>query len=106
MDSEKKYPFDYSDEEILKRIEELSGRDNNYDPGSPTRMLKIILGLTEIQRRSSKRFAKWSIILSIMVIVFSATAVFYAYNTNKINNQWQEKQIQILKEIKEELKEQ
>ncbi len=102
-DKKRKYPFDFSDKEIFENIGTPLD-DNDYDPGSPAKRLKIMVGLTEIQRRGSKRFTRWSVFLSVSVIILSLVAVYFSYNAYRTSVDWQTEQLKILEEIKNELK--
>jgi len=102
---EKKYPLDFSDKEIFEEAELYANkRIYDDDPGATARALRCMVALTEIQRRSSKRVARWSIILSVTVIILSLIAVYFSYNAYKTSIDWQVKQLQILEEIRNDLK--
>ncbi|MHA1491970.1 MAG: hypothetical protein ACTSRI_20240 [Promethearchaeota archaeon] len=89
--------MDYSDKEIFQ---ELGFKNNDYDPGVPSRALRSIAGLTEIQRRNSRKFSRWSIILTVAVIILSLVAIYFSYNAYRTSIDWQERQLELLEEIK------
>ena len=101
VEKERKYPFDYSDKELY---DEMVFKVFDDDPGAPAKALKNIVALTEIQRRSSNKFTRWSFILSITVIFLSFIAIYFAYSQNKTSVNWQKKQLQILENIENKLK--
>ncbi len=94
-------------------------RGSQYAPGTAVVNSSISLGLTELQRRSSERFAeeslrlakstKWvavrSMITSLLAgVVALGIAVYSVITSNRMNKDWQGKQLEVLEEISEGLK--
>lgn len=96
---------EHTEEELFKIV-------NDNDPKYGT------LALIELQIRNSEKFseeslsitkssrkiAAVSIILSIVVIILSGIAIYSAFESNNISNEWQSQQLQVLEEIRDSLK--
>lgn len=110
------YPFDRSDEEIEGYIRECSVemKSMRHNTNGVIRLNALVqLGQNELQKRSnqeflkttseasfaSQRFARRAIGISVVAMVLSFVTAFLAYRDARSDQQWQDEQLEILRNI-------
>lgn len=63
--------------------------------------IKRLVEITRKQGKSSSNLSKWSLVFSIMAVLFAAGAVFFSFIDFKGDALWQKQQIEVLTDIKE-----
>ena len=108
------YPSDSTDEQIYQVIKELSGEVLNTGANINTvlQLTPLInLGQNELQKRildrSSKetsKLEKIAIIIASVSIILSAIAIYFSYQSVKSSERWENNQIELLKQIRDNTK--
>ena len=108
MDQHKIYPVAYSDAELTREAATLSKRVTAYDPrtGNGEDLIKdsVLFNVTyiELQNRKAQRVSRlmiWLACLSAIVAAASLLVAWFAYETARAGDKWQEQHIRMLGEI-------
>ena len=108
MDQPRIYPTGYSDADLAREAAELSRRVTAYDPrsGNGEDLIKdsVLFNVTyiELQNRTAHRVSRlmtWLTCLSAAVAAASLLVAWFAYETARAGDKWQEQQIRTLVEI-------
>ena len=110
----KNYPSGSTDEEIYQAIKELSADVLNSGANINTvlQLTPVVnLGQNELQKRilerSSKetsKLEKIAIVIASVSIILSAIAIYFSYQSVKSSERWENNQIELLKQIRDNAK--
>ena len=112
MDELRIYPVAYSDMELAREAAELSKRVTAYNPrtGNGEDLIKdsVLFNITyiELQNRKAQRVSKlmvWLTCLSAAVALASLLVAWFAYETTRASDKWQDEHIRLLGEISKNL---
>ena len=112
MDELRIYPVAYSDVELAREAAELSKRVTAYDRhgGNAEDLIKdsVLFNITyiELQNRKAQRVSKlmiWLTCLSAAVALASLLVAWFAYETTRASDKWQDEHIRLLGEISKNL---
>ena len=108
MDENNIYPVAYSDSELTREAAELSKRVAAYDPrtGNGEDLIKdsVLFNVTyiELQNRKAHRVSRlmiWLTCLSAVVAAASLLVAWFAFETTRAGDKWQDQHIRLLGEI-------
>ena len=106
------YPLDHTADDLRKKAAELSQRILAYDPktGNAENLIKdsVLFNVTyiELQNRATARATKLMVYLawaSAVVAAASLAVAWLSYQATRSGDQWQSKQLELLKVISERI---
>ncbi len=80
---QKSYPQGYSTEELEMEIDKYGNESPNSHLGS-SYYARASLGLTELERRSTAKLGWWTLLISILALIFSILAVLYTAEQTRL----------------------
>ncbi len=94
----KSYPRKYNNKELTESIDSCGSYPlGQVNDGSF--YTRSSLGLTELQRRNSAKFGWWSLGISLVALLFSIIAVWFAHLSYNDSNEWKAEQLKQLEQI-------
>ena len=95
----KSYPRDYSNEELEELVDKYGDLNVEKFNIGPSYFTKAALGLTELERRSAARLGWWSFGTSLLALVLSGIAVWFAFQALSDDKTWRTDEINLLHQI-------